>query len=214
MSSSTRHNTKMTDAQRRRHYLLRRMRWTGTLAIVVAALLAGSRLGVFGRRPPGDFEKYHGNTFTVVKVVDGDTVDIDTPDRAAGYKTTRIRLWGVDTPETKKENTPIQHFGPEATDFAKRTCLGKTVRLELDPRETRGKYGRLLAYIYLPDGSMLNRRIVAEGYGYADPRFGHAHKTEFRRLQTAAMKNHLGLWAEVTRQDIPYYYSNLKLDPQ
>ncbi len=209
---SKRQTNKMTAAQRRRHYLKRRLRWTLTLVTIVAALLAGSHYGVFGRRPAGDFEKYHRNTFTVVKIVDGDTIDIDTPDQTAGYKTTRVRLWGVDTPETKKANTPIQHFGPEATDFAKRTCMGKAVTLELDPSDTRGKHGRLLAYVHLGDGTMLNRRIVAEGYGYADPRFGHAHKAEFRRLQNAAQKNRIGLWANVTRQDLPYYYRDLKLD--
>ncbi|MHC4596883.1 MAG: hypothetical protein ACYS19_18295, partial [Planctomycetota bacterium] len=48
-----------------------------------------------------DFQKYHTKTFTVVNVVDGDTVDVDVPD--GEYKYTRIRLWGIDTPETKSD---------------------------------------------------------------------------------------------------------------
>ena len=65
-----------------------------------------------------DFEKYHAKTFTVAGVVDGDTIDIDIPD--GRNKTTRIRLWGVDTPETKNPKLGVMYFGPEAADFTKK----------------------------------------------------------------------------------------------
>ena len=64
----------------------------------------------------GDIEKYNAKTFAVIHVVDGDTLDINISD--GRYNHTRIRLWGIDTPETKKPNSPVMYFGPEASDFA------------------------------------------------------------------------------------------------
>jgi len=194
---------KMTDGQRRTRYASLRVARVAAILVVAAAIMLADRLGVFGQRPPGDLEKYHGRSCPVVKVVDGDTIDVDVPDGDRPY--TRIRLWGVDTPETVKENTPVQHFGPEASEFTKRTCGGRLVRLELDPRDTRDRHGRLLAYVFLPDGRMLNRRLVAEGYAYADPRFEHAYQDEFTYLQGEAIEAGRGLWRDVTYDDLPGY---------
>ena len=102
--------------------------------------------------PPAqqDRQRYEGQSATVVKVVDGDTLDIDIAD--AEYDTTRIRLWGVDTPETKHSQWGQMYFGPEASRFAKDLALGKTVKVVLEPDEKpRDKYGRLLAYVFLDD---------------------------------------------------------------
>ena len=191
-------------------YAARKLAWGAILCAAVGGVILAGRLGLLGTRPPADGEKYGGKTFRVVAVVDGDTLDIDVAD--VDYPHTRIRLWGVDTPETLKENTPVQHFGPEASRFTKRLCMGQDVRIELDERQTRDRYGRLLAYVFLPDGQMLNRRLVAEGCAYADPRYGHKHFDEFRRLQNEARKARGGLWRQVTKDDLPYYYRNsLKL---
>ena len=173
-----------------------------TLA-AVAGLLALDGAGLFGNARTSDFEKYHNKKFIVVRVIDGDTLDVDCID--GEYLTTRIRLWGVDTPETVKPNQPVEHFGKEACNFTRRHALQKTVRLELVQTSTRDKYGRLLAYVYLPDGKMLNRELVAAGYAYADPRFSHPHMAEFRKLGDDARKNGDGLWAQPHQGDWPYY---------
>jgi len=202
---------KLSDRRRRLYYAARKIRWA-LLALTVAGLLiAADRFGLFGPAPRADFEKYNGKTFRTLYVFDGDTIEIDASDEFTGRPHARVRLWGVDTPETVKPNTPPQHFGREASDFTTAACLGKSVRLELDEAVTRDKYQRLLAYVYLPDGRMLNRLLVAEGYGYADPRYDHARKKEFRALQRQARQARLGLWKDVGRDDLPYYYQNLKL---
>lgn len=200
---------KMPDRRRRLIYAGRRIRIAALLVAVGVALVAADRFGVFGRRPVGDFAKYHNKTFRVARVIDGDTLDVDIPDEK--YPHTRIRFWGVDTPETVKPNTPVQHFGPEASAFTKNACTGKSVRLELVDGKTRGKRGRVLAYVYLEDGRMLNRLLVAEGFAYADPRFDHAFKKEFRNLQKQAMQKGAGLWKDARREDLPYYHQQLKL---
>ncbi len=200
---------KLTSSQRRRQYALRRVGWGLATAAVLLAICVGDQYGIFGRvaKPVGeDFTRYNGKSFRVTRVVDGDTIDIDAPDR--GVPATRIRLWGVDTPETKAPGKPVQHFGPEATTFTSRSCEDKIVRLELISGNTRGKYHRLLAYVQLPDGTMLNRELIRQGYGYADPRFSHPRKSEFSQLQDQAREAGAGLWKDVKPGDLPYYMSN------
>jgi micrococcal nuclease len=194
----------------RRRYIIRKSAWALMVSAVLAALVLADRAGLFGRAPAADVEKYHNKSFLVVRVVDGDTLDINCPD--GPYPHTRIRLWGVDTPETVDPNAPVGHFGPQATRFTRDAALDQTVTLELDRREIRDKYGRLLAYVFLPDGQMLNRLLVEKGYGYADPRYDHRYKDEFQRLQRRAMRDRLGLWKDIHPQDLPYYYRDrLKL---
>jgi micrococcal nuclease len=174
---------------------------------LIAALAVGlywsDRLGLFGRRQEADLARYQNKTFRVTYVVDGDTIDIDISD--GKMPRTRIRLWGVDTPETVKPNCPIEHFGLEASRFTKKASLGKDVRLELLPHRTRDSYDRLLAYVFLPDGTMLNRRLIVLGLGYADERFKHPHKADFARAMKEARRDRTGLWKKSENPDLPKY---------
>jgi micrococcal nuclease len=150
-----------------------------------------------------DLQKYDGKQFTVVKVVDGDTLDIDIPD--GNYSHTRIRLWGVDTPETKdpRLNGPM-YYGPEASDFATGSAMGKRVTIHLEQdRKTRDKYHRLLAYVQLPDGRFLNEVLLSEGYAYADLRFKHSLYNKYKQLESLARKQNKGLWEKVTPEQMP-----------
>jgi endonuclease YncB( thermonuclease family) len=139
-----------------------------------------------------DLEKYHKRTFTVVKVIDGDTIDIDIPDANKNY--TRIRLWGIDTPETQSQDAGIIYFGPEAAEFAERSALGKQVSIYLEEHSTRGKYDRLLAYVQLPDGRFLNEVLLTEGFAYADLRFRHSLYQKYKQLESSARRQQKGLW--------------------
>ena len=112
-------------------------------------------------------------------------------------RTDRVRLIGVDTPETVHPQKPVEYFGKEASAFTKRTCEGKTVRLESDPQNAnRDKYGRLLRYVYLEDGQLLNAEIIRQGYGFAYTRFPFSKMEEFRELEREARNANRGLWAE------------------
>jgi endonuclease YncB( thermonuclease family) len=156
-----------------------------------------------------DLEKYHAKTFTIVKVIDGDTIDIDIPDGT--YKTTRIRSLGIDAPETHSEEFGTMYFGPEAAEFTKELALGKNVDIYLDsPNPTRGKYGRLLAYVKLPDGRFLNEVLLSEGFAYADLRFKHSFFNRYTQLEALARNQQKGLWKEATREQLPDWLQRMK----
>src|SRR3712207_834205 len=94
------------------------------------------------------------NEYEVVKVVDGDTLDVKNKEGI----TERLRLIGINTPETVDPRKPVECFGKEASNRAKTLLHGGTVTLEFDPtQDTRDKYGRLLAYVILPDGTNYNK---------------------------------------------------------
>jgi len=156
-----------------------------------------------------DFQKYHAKTFKVVNVVDGDTIDVGIPDGQDEH--TRIRLWGVDTPETKSEEFDVMYFGPEAAEFTENSGLGKEVVVYLDEaNRTRDKYGRLLAYVQLPEGSFLNEVLLSEGYAYADLRFDHSFYNKYQQLQAGARSLKRGLWKQVSRERLPEWLQREK----
>ena len=153
-----------------------------------------------------DFKKYHAKTFTVAGVVDGDTIDIDVPD--GKYNHTRIRLWGIDTPETKNPKT--RAIGEEAADFTKKLALGKQVAVYLEDHRTRGKYGRLLAYVQLPDRRFLNEVLLNEGFAYADLRFKHSFFNKYKQLEASARSGKKGFWPKLTRDQLPQWLQERK----
>jgi micrococcal nuclease len=128
---------------------------------------------------------------TLVRVIDGDTIDVDVH----GTKE-RVRLIGIDTPETVKPNTPVQCFGPQASAHTKSLLhAGTPLHLERDV-ESRDKYGRLLAYVYrADDGMFVNLDIIGAGYARLltiSPNV--AHTDEFVSAAGAARRSNLGLW--------------------
>lgn len=161
--------------------------------------------------PEGDWQKYHGKVFTVLEVIDGDTLDIDIPD--GEHPDTRIRLIGVDTPETKHPTVGLMYYGPEATAFTTRLALGKKVTVLLDTTgDQRGRYGRLLAYIQLPDEKILNAEIIKNGYGYAYLSYPHSEFSTYQMLMQQAIDNKSGLWQHATRDDLPKWLRSKRSD--
>ncbi len=136
-----------------------------------------------------------GTYYKVTKVTDGDTlhVEIDGVDE-------KVRLIGINTPETVDPRTTVQCFGKEASARMKELAEGKTVKLEYDDTQSlRDTYGRLLAYVYLEDGEMINRKMIADGYAYEYTYMTpYRYQAEFRDLQNLARTSGRGLWAQST----------------
>ena len=134
-----------------------------------------------------------GSLYKVVKVIDGDTVTVEID----GKKET-IRLIGVDTPETVDPRKPVECFGIEASNKAKEILMGKSVRLEADSIVgERGKYGRLLRYIFSEDGTNFNKMMINEGYAheytYNSP---YKYQNEFKQAEKEARESKRGLWGD------------------
>ena len=105
-------------------------------------------------------------------------------------KRARIRLIGVDTPETKHPKKPFEHYEREAYHFTKNLCEGKRVRVEHDSTNKyikhRDKYGRLLAYVFFTDGTVVNAEIVKQGSGHAYTKFAFKYLDEFGKYEKEA----------------------------
>jgi micrococcal nuclease len=160
-------------------------------AIAVLALAAVTGCGSGG----GDEEPGHAVSARVVRVIDGDTIEV-TIDGAEED----VRYIGVDTPETVKPGSPVECYGPQASAANHRLVEGRTVRLVFDA-ERRDVYDRLLAYVYTETrgqpgkAAFINAALVRQGYARTleiAPNTGHA--PQLRRLQARAGRAGRGLW--------------------
>lgn len=131
----------------------------------------------------------------VVRVVDGDTVDVIVE---GGEE--RVRLIGLDTPETHSPREPVQCFGSEATERAVQLLDEQTVFVELDSTQgVRDRYGRLLGYLWLTDGRLVNLELIAEGYAF-EYTYDRPYKYQavFRQAEKDAQARQAGLWSPQT----------------
>ena len=137
----------------------------------------------------------------VTRVVDGDTLHVDLDGRD-----TTVRLVGINTPETVKPDSPVECYGPEASDYAKQALTGQTVTLEYDPSQGRtDRYGRTLAYVWIevPGGGLDLFNLDAVEAGVAEERqYGptpFAWKELFRSAEHAAQAARAGMWGACPR---------------
>jgi micrococcal nuclease len=128
----------------------------------------------------------------VLRVIDGDTILISTGES--------VRYLGIDTPETVDPRKPVEYFGKEAAEYNRKLVFKKKVRLEFDVQK-RDKYGRLLAYVYLEDGTFVNAELVKHGYArVATYPPNVKHQDLFLTLEREARENNRGLWDEEKRR--------------
>ncbi len=129
----------------------------------------------------------------VIEVIDGDTILIEFFDG----RQEKLRLIGVDTPETKHPKKKVEYFWKEASDFTKKTLSWKEVFLEIDKENYRDKYGRLLGYIYFEENEekkSFNLRLIELGYARAYLVFPFKYSILFKEAQTLARKNLVWMW--------------------
>ncbi|MDQ0216063.1 micrococcal nuclease [Oikeobacillus pervagus] len=130
-----------------------------------------------------------GISGNVVKVVDGDTIDVEIDG-----KKERIRMILVDTPETKHPRLGVQPFGPEASAYTKERLSNQQVLLEMDVQE-RDQYGRLLAYVWMGDENY-NRTLIEKGLARVavfPPNTKYVD--DFREAQKQAQEKAIGIWS-------------------
>lgn len=124
----------------------------------------------------------------VLRVVDGDTIEVDLEGSEED-----VRYIGIDTPETVKPDSPVECFGPQASERNHELVEDRTVRLEFD-RERRDVYGRLLAYVFVGD-QFVNAELIEGGFARTleiEPNTSRAG--ELNRLEAEAGAAGRGLW--------------------
>ncbi|HHS14140.1 MAG TPA: hypothetical protein ENN03_10300 [bacterium] len=127
-------------------------------------------------------------THRVERVIDGDTVELKNGER--------VRLIGINTPETVHPFKSVEFFGKEAGEFTRRLAEGKRVRIVTDVQE-RDRYGRLLAYVFLEDGTFLNAELLKQGYATVSTHPPNVKYVKlFRKLERQARKKGIGLWGK------------------
>lgn len=134
--------------------------------------------------------------YRVVRIVDGDTfiANIDGKD-------VRIRLIGVDTPESVHPNKEVEHFGIEASDFLKKLLKDERVFFKYDQNNSatnhKDRYERMLAYVYRGSDSLfVNAEILKQGYGHAYTSYPFTFLEDFLKLERDARNQKRGLWAD------------------
>ena len=154
----------------------------------LAACVLPLFLAVAALAAPGD------EAGTVLRVVDGDTLQVRIDGRVE-----KVRLIGVNTPESVDPRRPVEYFGKEAAAFTRNLASGRRVTLRAENgTPARDKYNRLLRYVFLPDGRLLNAEIIRLGYGHAYLRYPFSRMEEFRAHERKARAQGLGLWAAGT----------------
>lgn len=157
---------------------------------LLAAFVAGIAVGHLFKSPFGAATDYE-----VARVVDGDTLVVHV-----GTGTEKVRLIGVDTPESVDRRRGEECFGKEASDRAKKLLMGHRVRLEPDDGAgDRDSFGRLLRYVYLEDGTLVNEALIRDGYAREYTyRKAYSLQLRFKEAELEAKQNGRGLWSSAT----------------
>jgi len=160
---------------------LRRREWTSAI-ILLLGILFFAVWTFTGGNPRGEW-------VLVTHVTDGDTIGI-----GRGWRYEKVRFIGIDTPETVHPRKPVEFFGPESSAFTKKQLFGKRVHLEFESGKQYGIYGRLLAYVFLENGTFFNEELVKQGYARVYRKYAFRYKKEFLRHERKAKKARRGLW--------------------
>jgi len=131
-------------------------------------------------------------TYKIVRVIDADTLVA-----SIGGMDVTLRLIGINTPEVVDPRKPVECFGREASDRAKKLLTGQSIGIALDVSQgTYDTYNRLLAYVYLEDGTFFNKAMVADGYAHEYTyNLPYQFQSEFKAAETDARVHGRGLWS-------------------
>ena len=138
--------------------------------------------------------KAKATRWRVTQVIDGDTIRVSMGNGTGGT----VRLVGIDAPETVHPYKPVEPFGKLASTKAAKLLLGKRVRLERDGSQgTLDHYGRLLAYVWLENGTLANEWLVRKGFAREQTYFNKPckHRKRFLAAQADARRAQRGMWS-------------------
>ena len=157
------------------------------ILVALAGLVLASPAQAYPTMPRGIQGPY-----TVIKVVDGDTIWVDN-----NGKRQKIRMIGLDTPESVDPRKPVQCFALEASAQAKTILGGQSVYLETDPsQDSVDRYGRTLAYVWTASGRLYNLDMIADGYAHEYTYYlPYRYQADFKAAEGDARTQSRGLWS-------------------
>jgi len=168
----------------------------GAIAAILVALVLYTHSGP-GRGTDIFSEHYTGKIVRFENVTVPEVVDGDTAHMMVNGHNTKVRLEGVDTPETRHPEKPVEFYGPEASEYTKKRLLNQTVTLEVQVNRegalNKDKYGRLLAVIWLGEENF-NLTLIKEGYARATHFKPFEYYDLYHQWETRAKEEHRGLW--------------------
>ncbi|MCD8494708.1 MAG: thermonuclease family protein [Candidatus Pacebacteria bacterium] len=142
----------------------------------------------------GSVDSIFEPTHRIVRIVDGDTMVV----RTSAGREERIRVIGIDTPETVHPNRDIACFGIEATAFARTLFTNQDIIITTDPTQgDRDRYGRMLGYITLPDGRDFGHTMIHQGYAFEYTfRIPYQKQSLYKDAERDARMHKRGMWAD------------------
>lgn len=155
--------------------------------------------------PPENKSSKQNVSVSVVEVIDGDTLEI----RYLNNSLDTVRLLGVDTPEVYSENDPsefegissasyLRTWGYKASNYTKALLINETITLSFDKEsDKRGYFGRLLAYVVLENGSVLNELLIKKGYARVYEAGEFSKEINYLEIEERARENYRGLWQKL-----------------
>lgn len=163
---------------------MRRLLLLALLGALLGVLLAGS---VAAAELSGRVERvYDGDTLVVAGIGEVRLLGIDAPEHEASARDSYYRRRGIAA-------MTLRRIAQSARRYVRQQAGSRIVTLKTDGSK-RDRYGRLLAYVYLPDGRLLNRQLLAEGLAAVYRRFNFSLKQEFLAEEAAARRRGVGLW--------------------
>jgi len=173
------------------------------ILIVVVIVASAGLAGYFFPRTP--LIKQVPTLYKVVEVIDGDTIKVEIDKQIE-----TVRLLGIDTPEVLNSYGSEECYGKEASGKAQKLLENKEVYLIPEVLSSdKGKYNRLLRYVFLSDGKFVNAELIKEGYAFNYIYEPFQFMKQFDYLEKQARKNRLGLWGE----QCDYYFNEEPITP-
>ena len=171
-------------------------RWVWLFAVGLLPFVVGQQRAQepFEARPSYPDRDFSNETaYPVVRVVDGDTIVVLKDGRK-----TKVRIYGVDTPETVHPKKKVEYYGKEASQFTRNLLQGESVYLQYEPGQSpQDHYGRTVAYVFrAPDGLFVDVEILRQGYGHHYTKKPSIHADLFRYYEQAARESRRGLWGD------------------
>lgn len=176
--------------KRQHHHIHRRGRRRRVITSIITAIVILIGYLIWQPQTISRVANLQPGLWYVTHDTDGDTIDVQR-----GSDKEIVRFIGMDTPETHDPRKPLQCYGPQAAAHTKTLLEHKYVQLVADPEDSdRDKYGRILRYVYLPNGELVNAELVRDGYAFAYVVFPFSKIDQFKALQSQAKAANVGLW--------------------